>query len=77
MKKVLNWIKTTITVIIWILIVLLYGIYMRILLEIELLLYYLTKWIDWIIKRSMKFLRRSMKSLQVFVLEILNSIIYR
>jgi len=77
MKKVLNWIKTTITVIIWILIVLLYGIYMRILLEIELLLSCLTRWIDWIIKRSMKSLRRSMKSLQVFVLEILNSIIYR
>jgi len=77
MKKVLNWIKTTILVAIWILIILLYSIYMKILLQIELVLSYLTGWIDWIISRSMKFFRRSIRSLQRFMLEVIRTIIYR
>ena len=43
-------------VVVWIFILLVYAIYNDILLLLELLLSYLSKWIGWIIGRSRKFL---------------------
>jgi len=68
MKKVLSKIKPTINIVVWILIILLYGMYIGILALINIILSYLTKYfqlakqrIDWIVSRSMKFFRRSKK----------------
>lgn len=84
MKKVLNWIKTTITVIVWVLIILIYGIYNTIIVVVEsiilsiiLLFSGIDKAIRLIIYRSMKFFHGSIKSLQMFILELVNSIIHR
>ena len=48
-------------VVVWIFILLVYAIYSGILLLLEILLSYITKWIDWIISRSTSLLRRSKK----------------
>jgi hypothetical protein len=77
MKKVLNWLNATLDVIVWIIIMILYVLYMETLLRTELILSYLSKWIGWIIERSIKFFRRSIKSLQKFTLETIHNIIYR
>ena len=73
MKKILNSILSIIlsisnllinilNVIKWAIIIVLYAIYIGSLFCIELSLSYITKWIDWMIHRSMKFFRRSIRS---------------
>jgi len=68
-----KWLDTAI----WITIILLYMIYNSILLLSELILSYIVKWISYVKRRSIEIFRRSIKSLQMFILEVINSIIHR
>jgi hypothetical protein len=77
MKKVLNWLNAALNIAVWIIVIVLYELYNTAILLLEIVLSYLSKWIGWIIKGSTKFFRRSCKSLQKFILEIIHSIIHR